>query len=206
MKALDWLVALTRRISRVSLWVAGAMMIATALLVGAEVLLRKLGLAWVSGASEIGGYMLAICSVWAFSHTLLGRSNIRFDVVYTKCGPRTRAVLDLIGLLALGAFIFTLTYHAHAVLDTSISFGAQSTSSLAVPLWIPQSLWFAGLVFLCSTILILSLRAGFALATKDLETVTRLAGTRTAEHKFESEVEDVLAESEQPGSGGDTGR
>ena len=83
------------QISRLSVWAAGAFMIATVFMIGAEIVMRKLGSGLVSGASEVGGYMLAICSVWAFSYTLLQRSNIRFDVLYVRCGPRMRAWMDL---------------------------------------------------------------------------------------------------------------
>lgn len=192
MKTLDWLIDRTRTVSRLSLWAAGAFMMATVFMVGAEVVTRRLGSASVTGASEIGGYMLATCSVWAFSFTLLCRANIRFDVFYVRCGPKLRALMDFLGLVALGAFIFTVTYHAFAVLSTSISFATRSTSSLAVPLWIPQSVWFAGLVFLCWTILILGLRVFIALAQQDLATVSELAGTPSAEESLEREAARIL--------------
>jgi TRAP-type mannitol/chloroaromatic compound transport system permease small subunit len=187
MKFLDWLIDRTHAISRLSLWAAGAFMIATVFMIGTEIVLRKLGSGLVSGASEVGGYMLATCSVWAFSFTLLHRSNIRFDVLYVRCGPRTRAWLDLVGLLAMGIFIFTVTYHAWAVLATSISFGTRSNSSLSVRQWIPQSAWFAGLAFLCWTIFILTVRVLVALLQQDLATVARLAGTPMAEDEVNRE-------------------
>lgn len=191
MKVLDILIDRTLAVSRVSVWFAGAFMLATAVMVGAEIIARKLGSAAVTGASEVGGYMLAICSVWAFSFTLLTRSNIRFDVLYARCGPRTRAVMDLLGLLALGVFVFTVSYHAFAVLRTSISFQARSVSSLAVPLWLPQSLWFAGLAFLCWTITVLALRVCVALLRGDFATVRRLAGIPDAEEVVEEEVAEL---------------
>jgi len=188
MKFLDWLVDRTHAISRLSLWVAGAFMIATVLLIGAEIVLRKLGSGVVAGASEIGGFMLAICSVWAFSYTLLQRSNIRFDILYVRCSKSVRSSMDLLGLLGLGVFVATLTYHAYAVLATSISFGAHSVSSLSVPLWIPQSVWFAGLIFLCWTILILTARVLVALLLRDHATVARLAGTVMADEEVARET------------------
>ena len=184
-ETLDRLIDRTYIVSRISLWVAGAFMIATVFMVGAEVVLRKFGSGLVTGASEVGGYMLATCSVWAFSYTLLTRSNIRFDVFYLYCGPRLRAALDFLGLLVLGVFIAAVTYYSFDVLATSIRFGAQSTSSLAVPLWLPQSVWVAGLVFLCWTILTLAVRVFVALLRQDLDTVARLAGSANASRRFE---------------------
>jgi TRAP-type C4-dicarboxylate transport system permease small subunit len=194
MKVLDWLVTATHAVSRFSTWCAGAFMLATAFMVSAEVVMRKLGSAMITGASEVGGYMLAICSVWAFSFTLLNRSHIRFDILYARCGPRARAAMDLLGLIALGVFAFIVTHQAYAVLATSIGFDARSVSSLAIPLWIPQSIWFAGLAFLCWTIFILSLRVLFALLQGDFETVNRLAGTVMAQEEAEQEASEVLNE------------
>lgn len=187
-EAIDWLIERTRAISRISVWIAGAFMIATVFMIGAEIVVRKMGSGLVSGATEVGGYMLAICSVWAYSHTLLLRANIRFDVLYVRCGPRTRAWLDLVGLIALGVFIYTLSWHAYAVLTTSISFDTRSNSSLQVPQWIPQSAWFAGLAFLCWTILLLTLRVFIALLRGDIATVARLAGDLKAVEEVERET------------------
>jgi TRAP-type mannitol/chloroaromatic compound transport system permease small subunit len=188
MKLLDWLVDRTRAISRFSLWVAGALLIATVVLISAEIVVRKLGSGMVSGASEVGGFMLAICSVWAFSYTLLQRSNIRFDILYVRCSEGVRSMMDLLGLLGLGVFACIVTYHAYAVLATSISFGARSVSSLSVPLWIPLSVWFAGLVFLCWTVLILAARVLVALLHRDYATVARLAGTVMADEEIARET------------------
>jgi TRAP-type mannitol/chloroaromatic compound transport system permease small subunit len=197
MKFLDWLVDATHAISRVSAWCAGAFMLFTALMVSGEVVARKLGSALITGASEVGGYMLAICSVWAFSYTLLHRSHIRFDILYARCGPRTRGVLDLVALIAVGVFACIVTYHSYAVLATSIGFNARSVSSLAIPIWIPQSVWFAGLVFLCWTSFILAVRVLVALLQGDLDTVNRLAGTIMAKDEAEQEANDAL---QKPGA------
>ena len=198
MKLLDWLVDATHRISRYSAWCAGGFMLATAFYVGAEVVLRKLGSALITGASEIGGYMLAICSVWAFSYTLLHRSHVRFDMLYARFGPKGRAALDLVALVTMCVFACVVTYHSYSVLATSIGFNARSVSSLAIPLWIPQSLWCAGLAFLCWTSAILALRVLAALLRGDVVTINRIAGAVMADE--EAEAEATLALKEAGGS------
>lgn len=203
-RVLDRLLALTHAVSRVSVWIAGAFMLATTALIAAEVIGRKLGSALVGGASEIGGYMLATCSVWAFSYALLHRSHIRFDILYARLGPAARSVADLLGLVALGAFAFIVTEHALAVLTTSIGFNARSISSLATPLWIPQSIWVAGLAFLCWTCAVLALRVFVALLQRDYDTVARLAGARMTQEEIEAEAGDILrdeAVSQPPAKG-----
>jgi TRAP-type C4-dicarboxylate transport system permease small subunit len=188
LRIIDQLIEHTRRVSLVSIWLAGVLLIFTVFMTGAEIILRKMGSGLISGASEIGGYLLAICSIWAFSFTLLSRSNIRFDALYLRCGPRTRAIMDLLALLAMGIFIYTVTFHGYAVLATSIGFDTRSISGLPIPMWIPQSLWFAGLGFLCWTILVLTVRVAMALWHGDLDTVSRLAGMEPASEEAEREA------------------
>jgi TRAP-type C4-dicarboxylate transport system permease small subunit len=81
MKLLDRLIDWTQAISRLSLWCVGAFLLFTVFLVGGEIIARKMGSSAIHGASEVGGYMLAVCTAWAFSFTLLNRANIRFDAV-----------------------------------------------------------------------------------------------------------------------------
>jgi TRAP-type mannitol/chloroaromatic compound transport system permease small subunit len=188
---LEGLIGATRAVSLRCVWLCGGFLIVSVLLIGAEVILRKLGLLGISGATEIGGYMLATSSAWAFSFTLLNRSNIRFDALYSRVPPRGRALLDLCGLLFLGAFAWTLTSYAWGVLTTSIALGAQSNSDLAVPLWLPQSLWVGGLSFLCWTIALLALRVLVAIAAGDPETVFRLAGIEMAAEEMERETRGI---------------
>jgi TRAP-type mannitol/chloroaromatic compound transport system permease small subunit len=197
-RGLDRLLDLTRAVSLASVWIAGAFMLGTTVMVAAEVVMRKFGSALITGASEIGGYMLAICSVWAFSYTLLQRSHIRFDILYARLGPRARSVADLIGVAALGLFACIVTEHAYAVLATSISFNARSVSSLSIPLWIPQSAWVAGLAFLCWTCGVLALRIVTALIQGDDDTVAGLAGTRLAKEEIEAEAGDILSQAASP--------
>lgn len=193
MKPLDRLIDWTRAISRFSIWCVGAFLLFTVLLVGAEILFRKLGSSAVQGGSEVGGYMLAVCTAWAFSFTLLNRANIRFDAVYMQLRPLGRALLDLAGLIGLGAFAAVLTWYAWGVLATSIRLGAHSTTGLNIPLWLPQGFWVAGLVFLCWTILVLTLRVLLAIVKRDFPTVFDLAGLENATDEAEQELEHIAA-------------
>jgi TRAP-type C4-dicarboxylate transport system permease small subunit len=189
MKLLDWLIGLTRSISRFAVWIAGAFMLVSVLLVGAEVIGRKLGILRITGASEMGGYMLAVCSSWAFSFTLLNRSNIRFDALYALCGPLLRGVFDLVALVVLAAFAVTLAWYGWGVLFTSLRLGSHSTSSLAMPLWIPQGVWWAGLAFLTWTSMLLSLRVLVALLQRDYATIVGLARIEMPAEEVERERE-----------------
>src|SRR5690606_12756250 len=99
-----------------------------------------------------------------------------------------QAVLDLVALLALGFFVGLLTWQAWAVLETSLAFDARATTPLQTPLWMPQSLWLAGLVLFAFTWLPLLLPALLALLTGDLATVRQLAGARIIEEDAAAEA------------------
>lgn len=185
---LDRWLSLADRLSRYAIWIGGAMVLASALLVSVDVLLRKLLLISLGGADELSGYAFAVGTAWALAFTLLRRANVRVDALYTQLPRALCAVLDILALLALGLFVGLLTWQAWAVLDTSLAFDARATTPLATPLWIPQSLWLAGLLLFVFTLAPLLLRALFALLSGDIAMVQRLAGARSVEEDAADEI------------------
>ncbi len=188
MHLLDRLLALAHRISRVAIWCGGALVLSAAILVAVDVLLRNLFMVTVGGSDELAGYAFAIGTTWALSFTLLNRANVRVDALYSLLPPRFCALLDIAALIALGVFAGMLTWHAALVLQTSVSFAARATTPLQTPLWIPQSLWVAGLALFMLTLVPLLLRAALALFHGDLATVRRLAGARSIEENAATEI------------------
>lgn len=188
MPFLDRWIDLSDRMARIAIWIGGSLLLASAFLVSADVLLRKLFLVSFGGADELSGYAFAIGTTWALSFTLLRRANVRVDALYAHLPRALCAVLDLLALLALGGFVAFLTWHAWSALDTSLAFDARATTPLATPLWIPQSLWLAGFVLFMLTIVPLVIRTALALVSGDLGTVRRLAGARTIEEDAADEI------------------
>src|SRR5690606_14836588 len=134
----------------------------------------------VGGADELSSYALAITCAWGFAYTLLGRAHIRIDALHERLGRPWQALLDVLGLVALGLLAGGLWYYGWTVLETTLRRGSIANTPLQTPLWIPQTLWYAGLCMFLFVNLILLLRAVHALACADLGTVKRLAGVRTA--------------------------
>lgn len=188
MTFLDRWLSFADRLSRYAIWFGGALVLASAVLVCIDVLLRKLVLISLGGADELSGYAFAIGTAWALSFTLLRRANVRVDALYSRLPRRICAVLDIVALLSLCIFAALWTWQAGAVLETSLSFEARATTPLATPLWIPQMLWLAGLILFIFTLLPLLLRASLALLGGDLATVQRLAGARTIEEDAAEEI------------------
>jgi TRAP-type mannitol/chloroaromatic compound transport system permease small subunit len=164
------------------------MMLASAFLVGIDVLVRKLFTLSVGGADEVTGYAFAVATSWSLAFTLLQRANVRVDALYVHLPRALTALLDLAALLALGLFVGLLTWFAAAVLRDSLVFATRATTPLATPLWIPQSLWLAGFVAFLFAWLPLVLRVGLALIAGDRAQVRALAGARTLQEDARAEA------------------
>lgn len=185
---MKWVVRAIERVSRVAAWIGGAMLIAAALLVCVEIVLRRAFLVSIGGADELSGYSFAIATAWAFSFALLARSHIRIDIVYVLLPLRIRAFLDVVALLALAVFVGILTRHAWGVLMESVEFSYRANTPLATPLWIPQSLWLLGLLFFTVTIASQIFRSLVALLKGDWPAVRNVAGTRSIDDEIEAET------------------
>jgi TRAP-type C4-dicarboxylate transport system permease small subunit len=198
-RTLDTAIRLADRMSLWATWAGGALMLAAAFLVSAEVILRKFFLISLGGADELSGYAFAISTAWALSFTLLRRAHVRVDALYGQLPQRLRAVLDIAALVAVACFAFLLAWHAGAMWQTSWDFAARATTPLQTPLWIPQGLWALGLVLFVLVTLALLARTALALVAGDLPTVRALAGARTIEEDAADEAA-VAADIQTPES------
>jgi TRAP-type mannitol/chloroaromatic compound transport system permease small subunit len=191
----DRLLALARRIARIGAWFGGLLMIASALLVGVEVVIRKAFNLTIGGADELSGYALAISTSWALAFALLERAHIRIDSLYVHLPVRLAALLDLLGLALFSGFIGLVAWYGFGVFQTSYDLDAHSLSPLSTPLVVPQLLWMAGFVMFLGVATPLLLRSLMAFVAGDLHTVQRLIGSRSVSEELEAE----LAELERAG-------
>ncbi|MBE2243175.1 MAG: TRAP transporter small permease [Burkholderiaceae bacterium] len=190
---LERLTRLARVLSRSAVWVGGALTLASVLLITFEVVSRRLFGFSMGGADELSGYAFAISITWAFAFTVLERANVRIDVLYQHLPVRVTAFLDWLSLVALGVFAVYLSYYGTLVALTSWEQSSAANTPLATPLWIPQFLWAAGLVWFVIVLLLMLLRSSAALVTGDLELVKTLAGMKTASE----EADEGAAEGER---------
>lgn len=176
------------RLSLFAVWVGGALLFAAAFTVAVDVTLRKLWKLSVGGADELSGYAFAIGVAWAFPHAVLRRANVRIDVLYRKLPRPAAAALDVLALAAIALMAAVLARYAFEVLSASWRLGALSNSQLKVPLWIPQGLWFLGLLLFFATVALLTARAAAALLAGDAAAVVALAGARSIEEEASEEA------------------
>jgi TRAP-type C4-dicarboxylate transport system permease small subunit len=181
LRAADWL-------SLRAVWAGGALLFLAAFTVSIDVLARKLFSVSLGGADELSGYAFAIGTAWAFAFALLRRANVRVDALYQLLPLRLCALLDLLALLALGVFVAYLARYGFEVLSTSWSLSARSNSALKVPLWIPQALWFGGLLLFATTLLLLLARSLAHLAGGNWIAVHELLGARSVKEEADDEA------------------
>lgn len=115
-------------------------------LIVVEILARKLLNVSLQGVDEIGGYVVAVTGTFGMALAAVERAHTRIDVLLLRLPPRAQAGLNLLAYVALGLGAAFMAYMGWRTLDDSLAFGSVSSSPLQVPLWIPQSLWLAGLV------------------------------------------------------------
>lgn len=178
-------------ISHAGALAGGALFLLAAVIIGIDVVLRAAFARSIGGADELSGYALAIATAWGLSYALLHRAHIRIDSLYELFPAGVRACLDLLSLVGFLLFMGLTSWRAWGVLAQSIASGAHSISALSTPIAVPQALWFAGLVFLLLTLLLLLAESLVALASRDLRAVSRLIGSKAVAE----EVHDELAQS-----------
>lgn len=143
------------RLTRWSVWLCGFSILGATFLIFAEIVFRNFNRSIYLGSAEISGYVFAIAVTWGFSFCLFERAHVRIDIGYRFLPSAGRLALDVLGLVALGLFASVLAWRATQTLEETLLFDAVSRTPLQVPLWIPQSVWAAGLVFFAANCLFL---------------------------------------------------
>lgn len=184
-------------IARVAAWCGGAMLCLAAFVVTFEVLIRK-ALPLVIGtfaapdilssSNEISGFLFAVGTSWSMAYVLVTRGHVRIDALYGGLAPRTRAILDLLAMTALGLFVAVVLERAFDVAWTSYTEGIRSNSKLRPLLAIPQLPWFAGFALFFVAIVVGFLRGLIALLAGDYATVGATIGAPSQDEEIEGEI------------------
>lgn len=190
--ALDVALRAAQRFSRRAALAGGAVILAAAVVVSVDVLMRKFVRATVGGADELSGYALAIGASWSFAYVLLNRGNVRIDALYQHLPRALAAVCDMLAVLALLLFVGVVTWYGAGVLAESWRIDAHSNSALAVPLIVPQMLWWLGYAWFVVCAVLQLARAALPFASGDWVTVNGLIGARTIEEEAADEVAGAL--------------
>jgi TRAP-type C4-dicarboxylate transport system permease small subunit len=185
---MDALMQGVRRLTRLGLWFGGALVLAAAVLIGIDVVMRKFFATSIGGADELAGYALAIGTAWSLGAALIDRAHIRIDSLYVLLPTRLRLALDFLGLILFVGFFGLIAWHGWNVVTQSWSAGSRSQSALQTPTVIPQAIWFAGLALFVVVGIVLFTYALRRAARGEVGAVAAAIGTRSAEEDVEAEV------------------
>ena len=175
-------------ISRGAVWVGGGALLLSAVMVTLDVLARKMFGITISGSDEISGYVFAAGTTWAYSYCLFTRANIRIDAFYNVLNLRTKALLDILGLLLLLYYIYLLFTNAWGMFAENWEFNSTAQTTIATPLWIPQNFWNSGLAVFLDCLAFVSTRCLVSLIRGDWQTIHDVAGVKTVAEEIDEET------------------
>jgi len=191
---LDRLLQSAEKVSRIAVWIGGALLIFAACLTTTDVIIRKIFDWSFGGADEISGYMFAISTAFAFAYATLQRAHVRIDALYLKLPQPVRPFLDILGFLLLGGFLTYVTWRAYQVWLNSYESSSVSITPLVTPLALPQGFWVIGLVFFVIVFLLMLARIIVALFQRDWVRIAQLIGPRGIEEEVAEERDHARAE------------
>ena len=178
-----------KQISQIAAWGSGLLLFLASLMIAVEVVLRKAFALSIGGADELSSYALAISCTWGFSYALFRKSHIRIDILYTRLPRVFKHTLDILANFLLLFYITVLCYFASIVVKTSIEKVSTANTPLATPLWIPQSLWLAGLIWFGLTILLTIIGTVCFIIKKDHDSALNLSGISSLSEEIQETAE-----------------
>lgn len=156
-----------------------------------EILARRLFGSSIQGVNEVGAYLLAIASTWGFSAALLQRAHARVDFLFQYFPPALQSVLNMLASVSLAGLAIFSAWQGWRVLSDTLRWQAHAATPLQTPLWIPQSLWLAGLVAFAGVAAACAIHA-LILMFSDRRKLDRFYGPPSLKEQIEIETQGTL--------------
>jgi len=188
-------------VSRVLAWVAGLLILASALIVSIDVVTRAVLRLTFLQSFELSTYAFAAAVTLGPGYTLISRAHIRIEVVYVLLKAPVRTALDLVAIVTLAATAIAFTWFAAQTVLYTYEVNAHSNTTLAVPLVVPQALWLAGLVWFAITAVWLTVTSVRHLLKGQSHRVSREIGVLALQEELEQTdipLESATAEAVPP--------
>jgi len=187
-------------ISRWLAWVAGAIILfGCAVPISIDVVSRYFIGRTVLESFEISGYGLAACIGLGMGYTVSTKGNIRVDFLTGKLPLKIRMILDMFAAAALALVAIALAYYAFGTLSQSWRIGARSVSTLQVPLYLPQGVWWFGLFWFAIAAMLAPVSALIHLFRGDAAGYRRLLSSSELNEELAQTGHDLPAQ--KPGGG-----
>lgn len=152
-----------------------------------EIFARKFFDFSFAGIDEISGYMLAVTSAAGFTWALVRRSHMRITLLFPYVSPNVRSALNVLAMATLAAMAAFCAVRGWAEFAANWESGKPANTPLQTPLWIPQGLWFLGLLTFAVVCVWAAVHAAW-LSAKDRARLDRLYGPQTLDEEVASEV------------------
>jgi TRAP-type C4-dicarboxylate transport system permease small subunit len=150
-RQMEWplrIVSLLARTNRSIAILCGAVLLVVVVLTLTEIILRQVMGRGIGGVDEISGYVMAGVAAWGFSYALVDRAHVRIDVATGRLPLPGRSVFDLLAMISVFGVAVLVSWYGWNVLSRSILRSSRANTPLETPLWIPQSIWLGGWVWL----------------------------------------------------------
>ncbi|WP_193188943.1 TRAP transporter small permease subunit [Nisaea sediminum] len=176
------------RLSRWLVWLGGALILGSAVLVTVEVFVRKLFNMSIAGADEISGYAFGVATSLGLAFALFERAHIRVDALFLILPRPLRIFLNFFGLALLIGFAGIVTWMASGLVADTLEHGSRSITPMRTPLAIPQIPWLAGWMFFVLCGVLLFVGSLFATLTGNAAEGERRIGVKTLEEQIHDET------------------
>lgn len=178
---------LSHQLSRWLVWIGGTLILLSALMVTAEVFMRKFFNISIGGADELSGYAFGVATSFGMAYALFERAHIRVDAAFNVFPDWLKLVASFIGLALLAGFVGVICFTAWSMVADTLQHGSRSITPMRTPLAIPQIPWLAGwLFFLFSCCLVLVASVYFVLTGKTAD-ASKLINTKSIDEQIEDE-------------------
>ncbi|MCL5425218.1 TRAP transporter small permease subunit [Halomonas sp. NPDC076908] len=162
------------------------------LLIGYEIVARRLLGHSVQGVDELGGYILAITSAVGFSAALMHRMHTRIELGLSRFPVAIQACLNGVAILLLAGFTVFMLLQVWGTWQTSIAYGSRASTPLQTPLWIPQGLWLFGVALFAFVATSMLIHSCWLLLRTNYQMLNECYGPPS----LQEEVDKSLAEAE----------
>lgn len=157
-------------------------------LIGVDVISRKFFGFSLQGTDELGGYIVAITAAFGFSLALIHRSHTRIDVFLVQTPRLLLAVLNVVAMACTAGFAGFMAWRTWATLEESLEFGSLASTPWQTPLWIPQTIWVAGLAMFAAIAVSFAVHA-VVLLFKSPDNLNRRYGPSSLKEEISVELE-----------------
>ncbi|WP_313138012.1 TRAP transporter small permease subunit [Paracoccus jeotgali] len=176
---LEKILCLATAASRALAIFGGLLIVAAAALICVEIVVRRFAGISTGVTDELSSYAFAIGATLALAHCLVERAHIRVDSATRFLPAAVRIWIDLLATAALTGFFAMIARYATETAWISFTRGSRAMTQLQTPLYIPQGLWAAALIFFVLVGVIMLAAAATRLLRGKLKAAEQLVATRT---------------------------